>query len=198
MIFWSVPLLACRIFVPWPGIEPKPSAVKAQCPNRWTTREFPQQWFFVINQKCTGHHPTPKNDRTWITNSPRVRKNVLCLAFLSFLFQTPFASPNYPPFCHPKPSPCQLPLHTPLFPFCLWSLLTCEQQHQAQGKKVWKWGQEVGHLQRESSPECLRDVVPNQAVKGGAPGPGYTGSGCSNRRRNVYKQREFEPLLCVL
>ena len=109
-----------------------------------------------------------------------------------------FLSPNSPLFCHSKPSPCQLPLHTPLFPFCLWSLLTCEQQHQAQGKKVWKWGQEVGHLQRESSPECLRDVGPNQAARDGAPGLGYTGSGCSNRRMNVYKQTETEPLLCAM
>ena len=32
---------ACRILVPRPGIELRPSAVKAQSPNHWTTREFP-------------------------------------------------------------------------------------------------------------------------------------------------------------
>ena len=32
---------ACGISVPQPGIEPLPSAVKAQNPNHWTTREFP-------------------------------------------------------------------------------------------------------------------------------------------------------------
>ena len=32
--------MACRILVPWPGIEPVPLAVRAQSPNRWTTREF--------------------------------------------------------------------------------------------------------------------------------------------------------------
>ena len=31
---------ACGILVPWPGIEPVPSAVKAQSPNHWTAREF--------------------------------------------------------------------------------------------------------------------------------------------------------------
>ena len=32
---------ACGIFVPRPGIEPQPSAVKAQSPNHWASREFP-------------------------------------------------------------------------------------------------------------------------------------------------------------
>ena len=32
---------ACGIIVPRPGIEPGPSAVRAQSPNPWTTREFP-------------------------------------------------------------------------------------------------------------------------------------------------------------
>ena len=33
---------ACRISVPRPGIEPGPSAVKAQSPNHWATGEFPE------------------------------------------------------------------------------------------------------------------------------------------------------------
>ena len=37
--------MACGILVPLPGIEPRPSAVKAQSPNHWTTREFPQPDF---------------------------------------------------------------------------------------------------------------------------------------------------------
>ena len=32
---------ACGILAPWSGIEPRPSAVRAQSPNQWTTREFP-------------------------------------------------------------------------------------------------------------------------------------------------------------
>ena len=36
---------ACRILVLWPGIEPRPSAVKAWSPNYWTTREFPYKIF---------------------------------------------------------------------------------------------------------------------------------------------------------
>ena len=32
----------CGILVPRSGIEPGPSAVKAQSPNHWTAREFPK------------------------------------------------------------------------------------------------------------------------------------------------------------
>ena len=32
---------ACRIFVPWPGTEPGPSAVEAQSLNHWTAKEVP-------------------------------------------------------------------------------------------------------------------------------------------------------------
>ena len=39
-IFWPHHA-ACRILVPWPGIEPTPSAVKVWSPNHWTSREFP-------------------------------------------------------------------------------------------------------------------------------------------------------------
>ena len=38
--FWSH-CTACRILVPRPGIEPRPTAVKVLSPNHWTTREFP-------------------------------------------------------------------------------------------------------------------------------------------------------------
>ena len=47
-VFWLC-LVACRILVPQPGIEPRPSAVKAQSPNHWTAREFPSFYFFFLN-----------------------------------------------------------------------------------------------------------------------------------------------------
>ena len=31
----------CGIFVSWPGTEPKPTSVKAQSPEHWTSREVP-------------------------------------------------------------------------------------------------------------------------------------------------------------
>ena len=37
--------MACGILVPSPGIEPRPSAVKAQSPNHWTARELPTVGF---------------------------------------------------------------------------------------------------------------------------------------------------------
>ena len=42
--------MACGILVPPPGIEPRPTAVKAPSPNHWTTRELPELFFvFLIN-----------------------------------------------------------------------------------------------------------------------------------------------------
>ena len=32
--------MGCRILILQPGIEPRPPAVKAWCPNHWTAREF--------------------------------------------------------------------------------------------------------------------------------------------------------------
>ena len=47
--FWLC-CMACIILVPWPGIEPRPLAVKAWGSNHWTTREFPllcfnEKWY---------------------------------------------------------------------------------------------------------------------------------------------------------
>ena len=39
--FWWPCHVACRILIRQPGIEPRPSAVKAWSPNHWTPREFP-------------------------------------------------------------------------------------------------------------------------------------------------------------
>ena len=43
--------MACRTLVPQPGIEPAPSAVKAQSPNHWTTKEFPL--IFILQSNTT-------------------------------------------------------------------------------------------------------------------------------------------------
>ena len=40
LIFWQC-CVACGILVPWSGIEPRPSTVRAWSPNHWTAREFP-------------------------------------------------------------------------------------------------------------------------------------------------------------
>ena len=40
-VFWGLHCTACGILVPRSGIEPRPSAVKVQNPNHWTTWEFP-------------------------------------------------------------------------------------------------------------------------------------------------------------
>ena len=48
--FFQLHFLACRILVPWPGIEPVSSSVKMQSPNHWTAREFPWHVFFQYHQ----------------------------------------------------------------------------------------------------------------------------------------------------
>ena len=50
--FWPR-CVACGILVPWPGIEPVPSAVKAPSLNHWTVREYP------ILLKLQSLPPTP-------------------------------------------------------------------------------------------------------------------------------------------
>ena len=37
----------CRILVPWPGIEPRPSAMRTQSPNHCTTTEVPLMFLFL-------------------------------------------------------------------------------------------------------------------------------------------------------
>ena len=46
LFFWMC-CTACRILVPWPRIEPGPSAVKVPSPNHWTIGEVPQFSVFV-------------------------------------------------------------------------------------------------------------------------------------------------------
>ena len=49
--------MACGILVLQPGIKPGPSAVRAPCPNHWTSREFPKPAFLLLI-----HHSSYTND----------------------------------------------------------------------------------------------------------------------------------------
>ena len=40
-------VLACKILVPLPGMEPRPPAVRVHSPNHWIVREFPR-WCFIF------------------------------------------------------------------------------------------------------------------------------------------------------
>ena len=44
-VYFSLYRTAYGMLVPQPGIEPRPSAVRAQSPNHRTAREFPS-WLF--------------------------------------------------------------------------------------------------------------------------------------------------------
>ena len=52
-IDWLMDLKTWEILVPWPGIEPRPLAVKTQTPNPWTTREFHGFIYFLFYQLST-------------------------------------------------------------------------------------------------------------------------------------------------
>ena len=51
--FWSHHM-ACGILVPPPGTKHRPSAVRVQSPNHWTTREFPKLIFLFSFSLCSG------------------------------------------------------------------------------------------------------------------------------------------------
>ena len=91
----------------------------------------------------------------------------ICLAFLSLLSQTLHSRLNPPTipeplaFCTPAPL-----FYTLLCPFHHWTLSQpVISSTRPSAKKICICGQEVGQVQRESSLECLRDVVPNQLSK---------------------------------
>ena len=45
--------MACRILVPWPGIELAPPSLEAQSPNHWTTRDISKlTLFFIWTSPC--------------------------------------------------------------------------------------------------------------------------------------------------
>ena len=51
--------VACRILIPWPGIEPRPTAVKALSANHWTTRELPSLAFYGMGWVQGWYKPIP-------------------------------------------------------------------------------------------------------------------------------------------
>ena len=56
--------VACGILVPWPGIEPRLSAVEIQSPNHWTAREFPQ--IYISNSLSSSDCHSAYSDSSWI------------------------------------------------------------------------------------------------------------------------------------
>ena len=51
--------MTCEILVPWPGIEPRPSAVKVRSPNHWTARKVPTGSLFKKLEIPTSSSPDP-------------------------------------------------------------------------------------------------------------------------------------------
>ena len=84
---------ACGILVPQPGIKPGPSAVKAQSPNHWTTREFPK----IVN--C--NPLSPRNDLHLLKD---LVKSLCCLSKknVSFLHLLPCFKKTHPQLIGPS------------------------------------------------------------------------------------------------
>ena len=60
LFFWPHPE-ACRILVPWPGIDPMPLTLEVWGPNHWVSRKFPRHLFLIENfplsmQPCSSSH----------------------------------------------------------------------------------------------------------------------------------------------
>ena len=65
--------MACGVFVPWAGTEPRPSIVKAWSPNHWTARVF---LTYMLLLCC-------------------LRKFPNCVTFLKLLFSTIFLGASF-------------------------------------------------------------------------------------------------------
>lgn len=65
LFFFFLDHTACRILLPWPGIEPMATAVKVPSPNQWTAREF-----FVF-PFCTGPSELCYQFGPWVPGPPR-------------------------------------------------------------------------------------------------------------------------------
>ena len=72
--FFLLHHLVCAFLVPWPGIKPRPVAVKARSPDHWASREFPAIRFLSssLHQNCYwgGHQRLPLSQIQWSPASP--------------------------------------------------------------------------------------------------------------------------------
>ena len=64
LIFFWLHLEACGILIPWPGIKPRPLAVREQNPNHRTAREFPCLFFKICRMSLPGG-PTQNVKKKW-------------------------------------------------------------------------------------------------------------------------------------
>ena len=118
---------AYGILVPWPGIEPMPSAVKMWSPNHWTAREFPITHFIL----------EPKGKKVliqpgiWVTGIlKKDLKNLLIFLFLEkkkyehlwhLVLKSNFPGVGKPVHIYPEPHQIRHHFHISIFqcPWCL-------------------------------------------------------------------------------
>ena len=61
-LFWPC-RVARGISAPWPGIEPRPLAVRAASPNHWSTRDFPVLCLFCVTLGAVRCPSSPRPQR---------------------------------------------------------------------------------------------------------------------------------------
>ena len=78
--------MACGILVPWPGIEPGATVVKALSPNHWTAREVPNfTTFLKFKEHTFAHNPKmTRSDGEVMSPWAALWKNLLVLGYSCF------------------------------------------------------------------------------------------------------------------
>ena len=82
-IYWAVPGLSCGMWdlVPWPGIEPRPPALRAQSLSCWTSREVPYRYIlnftsWVLSHYLFFYHISSHNFQTHIFSDHRISHHI--------------------------------------------------------------------------------------------------------------------------
>ena len=132
--FFSLHRAACRILVPWPGMEPTPPAVEAQSPNYWTARQVPPFWNLVVVVQLLTH--------VWVFMTPWTTAHQAYLSFtisqslLKLMFNMFNAIQPSHPLLPPSPLALNLSQHQNLFQWVISlhqvaRVLQLQLQHQS-------------------------------------------------------------------
>ena len=96
--FWPCHI-AWGILVPWPGVEPTPSAVEAWSLNHWNSKEVPHAWFLLLAvnktlwvQPCHFWHVVTEGEENWKTPQQSWGAKVLGISCLDHEGETPCAT----------------------------------------------------------------------------------------------------------
>ena len=84
-IFWPH-CKACGILVPWPGIEPTPTALEAWSLNHWTAREVPEERISLKEKKKKKNPHNHKENKFLIDKFYHIKIQIFIFSSLVHLF----------------------------------------------------------------------------------------------------------------